>query len=210
MRKCIIILAAIASLAIVPIASAWHADGVTVTPHCDAVDNGMLYTITADIDQSHSWPGATVKSITPSYFPGNTTGTKSVTVVIGWPNSSDKQTFNKTVTLDGNCTPPPSGSCPAGTTEIGKNPLICKVVEYRERIVYVDRVEYKYVDKLVPGPTATVVKFVNVKGKTKIVVKTKVKYRTKIKIRYKVKVKKVPSYGICKLPNGKLAVPGAG
>jgi len=121
----------------------------------------------------------------------------------------------------GPCTPPVDPPvCPEGTKQISEQgPLVCLKTETVEVIkevpVEVVKVEYRdvpgptqYVEKIVtvekvvevkiPGKTVT--KIVKVKGKTKYV------YRTKIV----TKVKMVPTYGICKMPNGQLAVPGAG
>lgn len=201
MRKCYIILAAVvAALAITPLANAWHANGVTLsvsTPPC-----GQARVVSATIDQSSQWPGATVKTITPSSFAADVVGVKTVVVVIGWANSNDKQTFTKTVTLASNVCPPTPPKCPEGYVEAGKSEgvLLCTKetrvevpfpvevvrVEYRdvpgptvERIVTVDRV----VEKLVPG--ATVIKTVKVKGKTKYVYRTKIITKVKRSTVYK-------------------------
>jgi uncharacterized repeat protein (TIGR01451 family) len=82
-------------------ARAWHADGVTVTATCDKHSDSYL--ITATIQQSQDWPGAFVKSITPSSVDGYTKGDQTVVVVIGWTTSAETQTFTETVSLDGNC-----------------------------------------------------------------------------------------------------------
>ena len=83
------------------VARAWHADGVTVQATCDS-ESGT-YVVTATILQSEQWPGAVVKSVTPSSFPGNTSGQQSVTVVIGWDGSQETQTFHESVDLGGDC-----------------------------------------------------------------------------------------------------------
>ena len=113
----------------------------------------------------------------------------------------------------GPCVPPVDPPvCPEGTTEYSTNPLVCLKettnTVIQTNTVYVDRpvVEYRYVEKLVPGPVAVVTKFIKVKvrGKTQI---KKVKV---IKIKRVVKIKKVKVFGICKLPSGRTAVMGAG
>src|SRR5262249_19484476 len=81
------------------VARAWHAEGVTVTASCDS--HSGTFTISAEIQQSQEWPGAFVKSITPSSFPGNTLGSRNVVVVIGWDQTTDTQTFTKSVSLPG-------------------------------------------------------------------------------------------------------------
>jgi LPXTG-motif cell wall-anchored protein len=102
MRKLLLVLAVLAALVATPAALAWHADGVTVTAECSE----GTYSITASIQQSDEFPGAFVVSVNPSSLPGVTLGTVSVTVVIGWPDSTDTQTFTKSVNVDGKCTPP--------------------------------------------------------------------------------------------------------
>ena len=88
------------------VARAWHADGVTVSASCDL--DSSQWVINAEIQQSEEWPGAVVLSVKPSSLPGAFTGDHGVTVVIGWNDSEETQTFIEKVTLDGSCvTPPP-------------------------------------------------------------------------------------------------------
>ena len=145
-------------------ASAWHAADVAVVATCNTTTG--VYDVTATITQSGQWPGAFVKSITPTSFPGNTSGSKGVVVKIGWPNSTETQTWTKYVTLDGKC----GVVCEPVT--------IIKEVPGPERIVYVDRpVEVvrevvKEVRVEVPGPERVVEKLVvsdNIQTVTKIV-----------------------------------------
>lgn len=196
MRKFIISLGAVATCAAALAASAfaWHANGVTVSAPCDTVTG--TYPVSATIIQNAQYP-ATLKSVTPSSFPGTSTG-GTVTVVVKFTNG-ETQTFTQSVTLDGKCKtpPPPSPKCPEGYTEAGKSEgvLLCTKETVRTETVtvntttpgptvYVDKpgptvtVE-KVVEKLVPGPTVTVIKKVPgpvriVKGKApkaKVVIK---------------------------------------
>src|SRR6516165_1614268 len=66
-------------------ARAWHANGVTVSVTCDRASG--TYQVSATIEQSQESPGAFVKNIEPSSFPGDTSGEQTVTVTIGWDNS---------------------------------------------------------------------------------------------------------------------------
>lgn len=231
MKKIIALVAAgVAALTFAASALAWHSDGVAVSAICNQETH--TYDVSATIQQSSGYPGATIKSITPSSFPGTTSGTKAVVVVIKWPNSNDTQTWTKTVTLAGTCVqpPPPPPTCPEGYHQQGEstNPLLClkeTVTEHETRVEvpvevikevpgptqyvtqYVDKVVT--VEKAVPGPT--VVKTV-VKWKTKIVNHKVVKVKVVTRVIYKVKVvtktKKV--VGICKVPGGGIGVEGSG
>lgn len=116
----VVLLAVIASLAVAKVAKAWHATEVTVSAKCN-VGTGV-YDVKAEITQSGQWPGAFVKSITPISFTGTTTGSQKVVVVIGWPSTSETQTWTKYVTLDGSCK------------------KVCEPeIRYVDKIVYVDR-----------------------------------------------------------------------
>ncbi len=114
----LVLVAALVALATlgVGVARAWHADGVTVTATCDKESESYL--ITATIQQSNDWPGAFVKSITPSSVDGYTKGDQTVTVVVGWTTSTETQTFRETVTLDGDCG---ESNDPTGTLVVIKN-----------------------------------------------------------------------------------------
>lgn len=109
----------IAALCFAASAFAWHANNVVASATCDA-SNGV-YNVSATITQNSSYPGAFVKSISPSTFSGSTSGSQHVTVVLGWPNSTDTQVWNLTVNLDGKCTKPVTviPSCPDGYTSDG-------------------------------------------------------------------------------------------
>jgi hypothetical protein len=165
-------------------ASAWHAADVAVVATCNTTTG--VYDVTATITQSGQWPGAFVKSVTPTSFPGSTSGSKAVVVKIGWPNSSETQTWTKYVTLDGHC------------AVVCEPVTIIKEVPGPERIVYVDRpVEViKYVDRpvevikevQVPGPERVVEKVVE-----KLVVSDNIQTVTKI---VEVKAKPKP----CRIP----------
>lgn len=198
MKKIALLTILVASLALVPSALAWHADGVTVSASCDTSKG--VYNVSASITQSQAYPNASIKTITPASFPGTTSGTQNVNVVIKWSNSNDTQSWDKTVLLDGKCKtpPPPDPQCPAGYTSAGLSngvllctketitertvevpgPTVTKTVEVAgpTQTVYVDKVVT--VEKAVPGPTVTVIKW-----KTKVVnhkiVKVKIVYRTK-------------------------------
>lgn len=145
----LVIVTAISAVA-VSSAAAWNAIGVTVSADC-VVDT---YKVSVTIQQSQQYPGAFVKSVSPASFTGITSGTQPVTVVIGWPNSTDTQTFNKSVTLDGKCiASPPAPKCPAGTVQDSSSTssvLVC--IKTVEKPVPGPTV---YVDRPVPGPTVT-------------------------------------------------------
>lgn len=212
MRR-LLTLAAVISVALVSAASAlaWHVQDVTVSAACNT--QSYTYDVSAAITQSTGYPGALVKSITPSTFPGTSSGVKSVVVVVKWTNSNDTQTLTKSVTLAGTCVapPPPDPVCPEGYVRQGDSlPLLCLKTVTVEVVKEVPVTNTVYVD--VPGPTVekivtvvvdrpipgkTVTKIVKVQGKTKYI------YRTKTKI------KRVKVFGICKY-NGHLAVPGSG
>ncbi|MEP7224297.1 MAG: hypothetical protein ABI783_05005 [Actinomycetota bacterium] len=96
------------TLAGVGIALAWHANDVSVEAVCET--NSGTYVISATIEQSAEFPDAFVLSVTPRVLPGDTSGTQAVVVTIGWPNSDETQTFDKTVTLAGDCQSHPKGS----------------------------------------------------------------------------------------------------
>lgn len=207
MKKKGLFLAVLAMVAFAAIyagtALAWHANGVTVTATCNLENE--TYSLSASIAQSSQYPGASVVSITPSSFPGSNAGTtQAVTVVIGWPNSNDKQTWHVNVPLGGTCTkpppPPPDPKCPEGYTKSGESDgvLLCTKETVKEvpvvttvvqtvpgpETVVEKRVEVPIeVIKEVPGPTVTktVVKTV-VKWKTRVVIKnhTKVVVKTKV------------------------------
>ncbi len=101
----VLVVSLIASAVIgVGAALGWHANGVTVHAACD--QEHEVFTISATIDQSSQWPDASVLSITPSSFPGDSTGVQPVVVKIGWSDSNDTQTFAKTVQLGGDCVAP--------------------------------------------------------------------------------------------------------
>ncbi len=104
MKRLSILVGAIAvALGVVSSAFAWHANDVIVAANCDTKTG--TYVVTATIVQNPKYP-ATLYSISPSSFAGNTSGTKSVTVVIKFTNN-EKQTWKRYVTLDGKCTIPP-------------------------------------------------------------------------------------------------------
>ena len=185
MRKAIIVLAlAIASLMLVPLASATGGNGGGHTP------------------------------VTVCHKPG-TPAQQSLT----FDDDALWAHLNHGDTL-GPCTaPPPPPVCPEGFTASGQSNgvLLCTKTNTITNTVFVDRPVEKIVYVNVPGPTvyvektvtvdrpvpgATVTKIVKVKGKTKYVYKTKVKVKTVVKTKV--------AYGLCKMPNGKIGVPGAG
>jgi hypothetical protein len=100
-----LLLALLASLIIAaPVAAAptWHAEDVIVYAPCE---QGQ-YVVYADIVNPDP-AGAFVQSIDPATFAGSTGwGFYPVTVVIAWPNSSETQTFSKSVEISGNCPVP--------------------------------------------------------------------------------------------------------
>ena len=103
----------------VAVALSWHADGLSIEAVCE--EEAETYTISATIQQSAQWPGAFVKSITPSSFPGDTSGAQTVVVKIGWPNSNDTQTFTRSVTLAGDCADEESGALTVVKTVVNDN-----------------------------------------------------------------------------------------
>lgn len=148
-------------------AKAWHATSVDWTVACNT--QSYTYVVsTPVITQSSQWPGATVKSVTPASFPGTTTGSVKVTVVIKWSNG-ETQTWEKYHVLDGKCVPPPEVFCPADTVQIGSNPLVClKTVKETVTVnVPVPGPPVPVPGPPVPGPP------VPVPGPERVVVKTK-------------------------------------
>ena len=197
----------VSALALAATAFGWHANGVTVTAPCDTVTG--TYLVSATIIQNAQYP-ATLKSVSPSSFPGTSTG-GLVTVVVKFTNN-ETQTFTQTVTLDGKCKtpPPPSPKCPAGYTEAGKSEgvLLCTKETVRTETVTVNTTTpgpTVYVDK--PGPTVTVEKIVEklVPGPT--VTKTITKFKTKVITKVKTKIKTV-TRTIIKAKKCPIPVPG--
>lgn len=177
MKRLIPLAVVIACVVGVQSAGAWHAADVQVVAVCN-VQTGV-YDITATITQSGQWPGAYVKSVTPTSFPGSTTGSKAVVVKIGWPNSSETQTWTKYVTLDGKC------------GVICEPVVIVKEVPGPERIVYVDRP--------VPGPERVVERIVEVPGPERVVEKVVEKLVVSDNIEY-VKVEVPAKPKPCAIP----------
>jgi len=121
MKKLLVVLVVLAALVATPAALAWHADGVTVTAECGE----DTYSITASIQQSDEFPGAFVVSVNPSSLAGTTLGTVSVTVVIGWPDSTDTQTFYKSVNVGGDCKPEEPPPCEGEQCNPPEQPPVC-------------------------------------------------------------------------------------
>lgn len=188
-------------------ALAWHANGVTVTAACQ----DYKYVVSASVQQSSKYPGAFVKSITPSTVPGNTSGSKGVVVVLGWPNSNETQTWNVSVSLDGKCVPPPAPkNCPEGYSEAEGSTadvkLCVKTVTNTvtvDRVQYVDRPVERIVEKIVYVDKPVEVEKIVYKDKIviKTVIKKVVKIKNKIVVKYKTKVvtKVVKICPVCKL-----------
>jgi hypothetical protein len=104
--KRLLVVLPIAGVSLIACASAfaWHVNGVNISAECDT--STYTYVVNASIDQSNDWPGAYIKSVSPASFPGTASGTQTVTVVIGWPKSYEKQTVSKEINLSGDCKPP--------------------------------------------------------------------------------------------------------
>lgn len=101
-RLLVLVGATCAALYLAASGFAWHANDVKVTTTCDAPSS--TYKVAATIVQSQQYPGATVKSITPSTFPGTASGPRLVLVIIRWSNG-EIQPFVKFITLAGTCKP---------------------------------------------------------------------------------------------------------
>lgn len=193
----IVVAAAIA----VPVALAWHAVDAVVAVAC----NAGVYNVSASVVQSAQYPGGVVKSVTPSVFPGNTTGTKQVVVLVGWPNSKDTQPFTKSVTLTGNCVVPTGPVCPPDTVRDASSTSTVLVCVRTQTVT-----NYVNVPVQVPGPTVTV------PGPTvtKTVIKKSkpiVKWKTKTKVKTVVVTHTVVKRPICKFPGvHKNGVEGSG
>jgi hypothetical protein len=168
------LLAAIVATTFVAVqqADAWHAVDVQATAKCN-VQTGY-YDVTASIVQSSDWPGAFVKSVTPTPLPGATVGARTVVIVIGWPTTSETQSFSRTVTTDGKCT------------------VVC-VPQIVEKVVYVDRptevvrevrVEVP-VEKRVEVPVDRIVE--KIVEKQVVVTKTVVKWKTRTVVKWKTR-----------------------
>ena len=163
-----LVLAALTAAVAVSQAGAWHAADVKTQAVCL---NGS-YNITATIVQSGQWPGAYIISVTPSSLPGTTTGISQVSVLIGWPNSQERQLFHRPVTTDGKC----AILCPPTVVE---------------KIVYVDRPVERVVEKRVEVPVEKIVYVDRVVEKPVVQVKTVYKVVTKIRWKTRTVVKHV-------------------
>jgi hypothetical protein len=188
MKKFAASLAAIVVIALASAVSAfaWHANGVTVAGVCNTGTGN--YDVTATIIQNAQYP-ATLFSVSPTTFPGTSTG-GTVTVVVKFTNG-EKQTFTPNLTLQGTCKkpPPPDPLCPEGYTRVSFKDgiLLCTKETVRTETVtkteivnhdvpgptvYVDKPVEKIVEKIVekevPGPVKTITK-IKTKIKTKIV-----------------------------------------
>lgn len=157
-----LVVVTVAALMMAATANAWHPNGVVVTAKCN-VQTGV-YDVTAEILQSSQWPGAFVKSITPSWFAGNTTGSKSVVVVLAWSSGETWTAPTQYVTLAGTCI------------------KVCEPVTV-ERIVYVDRPVEVIREVVKEVPVEKVVE----KVVEKPVIKTIVKWKTRVVVKWKTR-----------------------
>jgi hypothetical protein len=176
MRYLVCILAAVGiAVAGAQTADAWHAADVQVTATCI---NGT-FNITANITQSGQWPGAFVKTITPSSLPGSFRGVHQVDVVIGWTTTTETQRFVRQVdTLNAPtcgvvCEPTERIVYVDRRVEVPVDRIVEKRVEVPvEKIVYVDRVVEKVVEKPV---TVT---------KTVYLIRYKTRWRTRTVVKH--------------------------
>jgi hypothetical protein len=139
-----------------------------------------MYDVTASIVQSSDWPGAFVKSVTPTPLPG-VAGTRTVVIVIGWAATSETQSFSRTVTTDGKCSVVCVPTIVEKTVYVDRPVEVVREVPGPERIVYVDRPAPPpapiTVTKTVTLPAATIIHYVPKKPR----VVTKWRTRTVVK-----------------------------
>jgi hypothetical protein len=186
-RLTLLLAAALVTLTFVATGKAWHAADVQVQATCV---NGT-FNVTAAITQSGQWPGAFVKTITPSSLPGSFRGVQQVDVVIGWTTTTETQKFVRQVdTLNA---PTCGVVCEPTVVEriVYVDRPVEKIVERRvevpverrvevpvEKIVYVDRVVEKVVEKPVTVTKTVYLVRYKTRWKTRTVVKHV--YHTKI------------------------------
>jgi hypothetical protein len=154
-------LAALATIAIAAAlmassADAWHALDAQAAATCNPQTG--LFDVSATILQSTDWPGAFVKSVSPPTLSGS--GTRTITIVIGWAATAETQTFTRTVSLSGSCV------------------VVC-VPQVVEKIVYVDRPTEVVREVVREVPVERIVE--------KIVYVPKVVYKIKYKTRWKTR-----------------------